>query len=62
MGEGCISYSSKRKFSTTNYYLLKYEEKILVAEFNYKYDDISIIALKDKNMKEIEKYLKKYKR
>ena len=34
--------------------------KILVAEFNYKYDDISIIALKDKNMKEIEKYLKKY--
>ena len=34
--------------------------KILVDEFNYKYDDISIIALKDKNMKEIEKYLKKY--
>ena len=34
--------------------------KILVNEFNYKYDDISIIALKDKNMKEIEKYLKKY--
>ncbi|EGQ78970.1 hypothetical protein HMPREF9094_2000 [Fusobacterium animalis ATCC 51191] len=30
--------------------------KILVDEFNYKYDDISIIALKDKNMKEIEKY------
>lgn len=34
--------------------------KILVEEFNYKYDDISIITLKDKNMKEIEKYLKKY--
>ena len=34
--------------------------KTLVNEFNYKYDDISIIALKDKNMKEIEKYLKKY--
>ncbi|MDC7956574.1 3'-5' exonuclease, partial [Fusobacterium simiae] len=34
--------------------------KILVEEFNYKYDDISIITLKDKNMKEIEKYLKKH--
>ena len=35
--------------------------KILVKEFNYKYDDISIIALNDQSMKDIKRYLDKEK-
>ena len=35
--------------------------KVLVKEFNYKYDDISIIALNDQSMKDIRKYLDKEK-
>ena len=35
--------------------------KILVKEFNYKYDDISIIALNDQSMKDIKRCLDKEK-
>ena len=35
--------------------------KILVKEFNYKYDDVSIIALNDQSMKDIKRSLDKEK-
>ena len=35
--------------------------KTLVNEFNYKYDDISIIALNDQSMKDIKRSLDKEK-
>ena len=35
--------------------------KILVKEFNYKYDDVSIIALNDQSMKDIKRCLDKEK-